>query len=350
MRKSLLSALLLAVLAGCAQNELPESQDSGEDALVEIRLKSVAGPLETHTRAPFIGAIGPSNQLTAKVLLTKTAGGFVSSATIESGKMVFSADQTNTELWNTKNYYPVDDSPVFLCGLHPDDTSSATQWTQSSDKSTMTYVFDGKTDVMAAAKVESKKSEAQASTYKELAFKHLLTNLIIKAEADLTDGMTYEQVKQAWGNITSIELVKVNGTAVPKNTITVTLNDASAATASAFSGTAAPSFYGASGSAYPYTFSDTPFSSTAIPSSAAPIAYSMIAPVVTTSSTDDFTLKIKTTQSVASGIEVPVNLAAQGDTQGKYCIVTLKFKNTTIQASASVAAWTAGSTATETVQ
>ncbi|WP_455592294.1 hypothetical protein [Bacteroides sp.] len=360
MKQSLVSVLLLATLAGCTQGELPEGRTPLNEDLVEIRLKSVAGPLEAHTRAPFIGEIGADNQLTAKVLLSKTAGGFVSGGTITPGKMVFAANRANTELWNTKNYYPADDSPVFLCGLHPDDTDAATKWAEGTDGSTMTYVFDGKTDVMAAGKVESKKSEAQSGTYKELAFKHLLTNLIIKAEADLTGGMTLAQVQAAWGDITSIGLIRVNGTAGPKNKVTVTLNDATAATSSAFSadGTYGVGFYRMSGKNFPktgvttdlFSFTDDAFSSTAIPSVSEAVAYSMVVPIVSADGTDDFTLLVKTTNSVSAGIEVPVNLKTAGDTQGQYCIVTLKFRNTTIHASASVADWTEGGTADEIVQ
>lgn len=353
----------LAMLASCTQNEVPEVQVPDNDDLVEIRLKSVTGPLEANTRAPFIGEIGTSNQLTAKVLLTKTAGGFAAGSVITPGSMTFANNKENTELWNTKNYYPVDDSPVFLCGLHPDDAADgAVKWAKGADESTMTYVFDGKTDVMAAAKVETKKSEAQGGTYKELAFKHLLTNLIIKAEADVTEsGVTAAKVQEAWGNITSIELVRVNGTADPKNKITVTLNDASAATASAFTadGSYGVGFYQMTGKNFPkagvaddlFSFTDDAFAAKAIPADAGEaIAYSMIAPIVASEGTDDFILKIKTANSVVDGIEVPVNLAVQGDTQGQYCIVTLKFKNTTIQASASVAAWAEGSTADKVVQ
>lgn len=363
MKKSLLFMCVLAVsLAGCKRDELPGGDTPpgtpGKEDLVEIRLKSAVNPLEVNTRAPFTGDISGSNTLTAKVLMTESAGGFVAGSAITPGTMTFSANQAGTELWNTKHYYPVDDSPVYLCGLHPDGAG----WAQGTDESTMTYVFDGKTDVMAAPQVETKKTEAQQTpaVYKELVFRHLLTNLIVKAEADLTEaGATAASVQEAWGNITSIELSKVNDDPAKRmNKVTVTLKDATAATATAFSLDAAygAGFYKVSGKNFPgagatddlFSFTDEAFASTRIPDPVAAVAYSMIAPVVATG-TKDFTLLVKTEKEPA-GVEVPVNLSAAGDTQGKYCIVTLKFKNTNISATASVREWAAGSTATEIIK
>lgn len=354
--------VLAVALASCSRDDIPNEPvppippDPGKEDLVEIRLNSAVNPLEANTKAPFIGDIAGANELTANVLLTKTTGGFAAGSGIEQKSMKFSVNKANTELWNTKQYYPVDDSPVFLCGLHP----AGFTWTAGA---TAVYTFDGKTDVMAAPEVETKKSDAQAkpSQYKELVFRHLLTNLIIKAEADLTEAnVTAAQVQEAWGAITSIELVKVQGAAEKRmNKVTVTLKDATAATATAFSldATYAVGFYKMSGKNFPTTgttpadpfvFTDDAFASTPIPDPAAAVAYSIIAPV-TAAGMNDFTLLVKT-ENATAGVEVPVKLLTTGDTQGKYCIVTLKFKNTTISATASVAAWADGGTATETIK
>lgn len=365
MKKSLLFMCVLAVaLASCSRGELPDEPvtptppDPGKEDLVEIRLQSAVNPLEANTKTPFIGDITTStNELTANVLMTKTAGGFAAGSTIEQKSMTFKANKTNTELWNTKQYYPVDDSPVYLCGLYPADKV----WPQGTDESTAVYTFDGKTDVMAAPAVKTTKTEAQGSQYKELVFRHLLTNLIIKAEADLTEtDVTATQVQEAWGAITSIELVKVQGDPLKRmNKVTVTLKDATAATATAFSldgGSYTVPFYKMSGKNFPgtgvsepFAFTDDAFTSTPIPDPAAAVAYSIIAPVIA-AGTEDFTLLVKTANATSAGVEVPVKLLTTGDTQGKYCIVTLKFKNTTISATASVAAWADGGTADTTIQ
>lgn len=363
MKKSLLFMCVLAVaLASCSRGELPDEPvtptppDPGKEDLVEIRLQSAVNPLEANTKTPFIGDITTStNELTANVLMTKTAEGFAAGSTIEQKSMTFKAIKTNTPLWGEKQYYPVDNSPVFLCGLHP----AGFTWAAGA---TAAYTFDGKTDVMAAPEVKTTKSDAQQTKpeYPALAFKHLLTNLIVKAEVDLTGDVTAAQVKEAWGAITSIELVKVQGAAEKRmNKVTVTLKDATAATATAFSldATYAVGFYKMSGKNFPTTgttpadpfaFTDDAFATTPIPDPAAAVAYSIIAPV-TAAGTEDFTLLVKTANATA-GVEVPVKLLTTGDTQGKYCIVTLKFKNTTISATASVAAWADGGTADTTIQ
>ncbi|CAK7078905.1 MAG: hypothetical protein PARBA_03299 [Parabacteroides sp.] len=368
MKKSLLFMCVLAVaLASCSRGELPDEPvtptppDPGKEDLVEIRLQSAVNPLEANTKTPFIGDITTStNELTANVLMTKTAGGFAAGSTIEQSSMTFKANETSTPLWGGKQYYPVDNSSVFLCGLHPDGAG----WTQGTDESTMTYTFNGKTDVMAAREVETKKTQAQQETptYPVLAFKHLLTNLIVKAEVVTEADVTAADVQKTWGAITSIELAKVQGDPLKRmNKVTVTLKDATAATATAFSldATYAVGFYKMSGKNFPgagvsepFVFTDDAFASTPIPDPAAAVAYSIIAPVVTVGvDKADFTLLVKTENTTsAGGVEVPVKLSATGDTQGKYCIVTLKFKNTTISATASVAAWTQGSTADTTIQ
>ncbi|CAK7075200.1 MAG: hypothetical protein PARBA_03040 [Parabacteroides sp.] len=360
MKKSLLFMCMLAAsLASCSRDEIPDAPVTpGKEDMVEIRLNSAVNPLEANTKAPFIGDIASGNELTANVLMTKTAEGFAAGSVIEQKSMTFKAKETNTPLWGGKQYYPVDNSSVFLCGLYPDGAG----WTQGADESTMTYKFDGKTDVMAAQQVETKKTQAQQETptYPVLAFKHLLTNLIVKAEVDLTGDVTAADVQKAWGAITSIELVKVQGAAEKRmNKVTVTLKDATAATATAFSldATYAVGFYKMSGKNFPTTgttpadpfvFTDDAFASTPIPDPAAAVAYSIIAPV-TAAGMNDFTLLVKT-ENATVGVEVPVKLLTTGDTQGKYCIVTLKFKNTTISATASVAAWADGGTATETIK
>ena len=361
MKKSLLFMCVLAVaLASCSRGELPDepvtptSPDPGKEDLVEIRLQSAVNPLEANTKTPFIGDITGANPLTANVLKTTTNGGFAVGSGIEQKSMTFKANETSTLLWGEKQYYPVDNSPVFLCGLHP----AGFTWTTGA---TAAYTFDGKTDVMAAPEVETTKTQAQQEipTYPVLAFKHLLTNLIVKAEVDLTGDVTAADVQKAWGAITSIELAKVQGDPAKRmNKVTVTLKDATAATATAFSldATYAVGFYKMSGKNFPgtgvsepFVFTDDAFTSTPIPDPAAAVAYSIIAPVIA-AGTNDFTLLVKTANATSAGVEVPVKLLTTGDTQGKYCIVTLKFKNTTISATASVAAWADGGTADTTIQ
>lgn len=311
-------------------------------------MNSMTGSLESNvTRAPLQGSNAPV--MTARVLLSGTSGAYTVSTDATNrfydGTMEFNGG-SEVGFTAEKQYYPSDGSPVYVCGVYP-----AEGWAAVSETSTAAYTFDGKTDVMAAAEQSTSKSDGQGTpAYKTLAFNHLLTNLIIKAGVDVSSGApAADKIQALWGNITSISLTEAGGTA-PNNKVTVVLKDATAATASAFSGATAVGFYKASGSAYPYTFADEAFASMAIPASATVVAYSLIAPVVAKGGANaDFKLLVKTANQ-ADGIVVPLSLSTAGDTQGKYCEVTLTFKATEINAKATIANWTAGGTASGSLQ
>lgn len=352
-----LSGLLLAPLlwSGCQQGSpLDEGEESFSpnpgDELVEIRLQSVAAPLEAVTRAPFVGAIAQANPLTARVLLSGEAGKYLEGSTngFHNGSMTFDG-QTATQ-FSTRQYYPADGSDIYLCGLYPADD----RWTNyTGDATTVDFTFDGKTDVMAAAQVTTNKAEAKAGAYKELAFKHLLTNLVVLARPNTDTGVTVEDVQAKWGKITDITLVAAGGNTTIKNKVTVTMSTGAAVTATAFSSaTPAVKFYKASGIAWPFTFTDNLFSSTSIdiPATSAAVAYSMIAPFSAQGGSNaDLKLLVKT-EKESSGIEVPVSLSKAFDTQGSYCLVTLDFKLTEVRAKASVSEWKDGGTSGGTVQ
>ena len=206
--------------------------------------------------------------------------------------------------------------------------------------------FDGKTDIMAAAQQQSSKSEAQAGTYPTMQFKHLLTKLVVKLVAEDDAAVT------AWGNVTDISLVGVNGSQKPYSKVEVALQDGTAVTGSAFSTTVENfSFYTMTENAY----NDVAFSAQtlALTKTAANAAYSLVAPITATG-TGDFKLKITTQKDAESPLvnEVAVDLKDMssstftGDTQGKAFEITLTFKATEIQAKASVKEWEKAGTAT----
>lgn len=346
MKKNLFTLLALAALASCSQDDLPEQ--SKDDNPLEIKMKSAIPTIEAlNTRAPVNDFTSP---LTAKVMMTQESGKYVGATGLYDGTMSFTAAGLVTG-FATPQYYPAEDATnVYLIGLYP-----STGWgTPTGTASTTAYTFDGKTDVMSAAEVTTTKVEGKAGTYPVLAFKHLLTNLIIQATVD-GDPAT---VKAAWGKITGISLAKA-GDATPNNALAVTMQSGQAATASAFSGATAVGFYQASGAVAPFTFTDTAFDFTAtpangtdIPSTASTVAYSLIAPVVavgTGGSTNDFELLV-TTANNPTGVPVSLKLSTVGDTQGQYCVVTLSFKATQIQATATITPWAVGGTAGGEIQ
>lgn len=360
----LIGCLAIVLCNGCSRDRLAEEEEEllprERDELVEIRLQSVASPLEAGTRAPFVGGIGTSNPLVAKVLLSGEPGKYLEGSTsgYYNGSMTFDG-LTSTKGFSTRQYYPADGSNIYLCGLYPADS----RWTNyAGDATTVDFVFDGKTDVMVAEQVTTNKVEAKEGTYKELKFRHLLTNVIVLAQVETEAGVTAQDIRSAWGRITGVELLQARE-AAPNNRVTVGLSGTEAvpvAPVFSVSGAYGVTFYNASGANYPvdgasdpFVFKDTPLSvaegsATVIPESLEAFAYSMVAPIVATG-TKDLKLLVKTEEN-PSGVPVEVGLSKTGSTAGQYCLITLKFKNTTIQATASVEDWKEGASAGGTLE
>lgn len=337
MKKLLVSLLAVAAMAGCSKNESATAPEASAD-LVEIMAKSVSRSIET--RAPFEGTISGGNTLTARVLASATQGNYTSP--YKDGQMNFTDNGTTQVGFTQKAYYPVDGSTLYLCGLYP-----AEGW--QNPTTTAEYTFDGKTDIMAAAEVSSNKKEAQSGSYPTLAFKHLLTKLVIKVQAQ------DQAAIDAWGNITEITLIQA-GSSAPYNKATVTLKDGTAATGTAFATTQASfPFYTMSDD----TYNDVAFTSqtVAMTTEGAKIGYSLVAPV-TAEGSEDFKLQIKTkrgdeaeqTNAVTIGLQQTAGGNFTGDTQGKSFEITLTFKATEIQAQATVAEWEDGGSANADIQ
>ena len=333
MKKVFLSLLALAAMAGCSKNELSERPEGP----LEIKVKSTA--LEVSTKAPYDGTITSSNPFTPRVIVSKTTGNYTT--LFHDGTMTFEDNGNTAKGFSTPAYYPSDGATLYLCGLYPATNWAANQTTEAS------YTFDGKSDIMAAAEASSSKPQAQAGTFPALAFKHLLTKLVIKVAAE------NQAAIDAWGNVTDITLTKA-ATSEPYSKVTVTLADGTAATGTAFATTKASfPFYTMTGNTYNEdAFATQTLVLTTTPTNA---AYSLVAPITATG-TADFTLLVKATQGATEGVTVPVNLkgtdtnAFSGDTQGKAFEVTLTFKATEIQAKATVAAWETGGTASEEIK
>lgn len=334
MKKSLFLLLGIITMTGCTQSEILESRS---DENVEIKLKSSAMSVEASTRAPFEGTIGNGNTLVAKVLASKATGDYTT--TYANGTMTFTDNGTTAAGFATPAYYPADNTDIYFCGLYPSTGWAATQITTTS------FSFDGSQDVMAAAEVYSNKDEAKGGTTKTLAFKHLLTQLVIKAVAADAAAVT------AWGDLTDITLSKA-GDSAPYSAVTVTLATGAAATASAFATTSTAFKFWTKGASPDAEFTGQ---TKALTTGGEEVAYSMVSPVIADGTTD-YTLVVKTANSITAGVTVPVNLKAtgggaySGDTQGKKFVVTLTFKATEITAVATVQPWTEDGKGEEEIQ
>lgn len=341
MKKLYVPVLALLTLASCSKSELA-NRPVVENDMVEIMATSKALTIET--RAPFEGQIASDNILTAVVLGSTTTADYTTRYC--DGTITF-ADDTNAKGFDTTpKYYPVSDATVYFCALYP---TALADWKDIA--TTAKYTFDGKTDVMAAAEKEGKKSTAMAGTHPSFEFKHLLTKLIVKVKA-------YDEAAQnVWGDITGITLVKaMNGDVF--DTAEVTLATGAAATGTAaFSNAAADgmAFYRIDAAAYTDNAVDDADNKIALTTTAEEVAYSLVAPIIADNDAKHITLKVDTkldetvtTKEVSFDLyKVKVNdsdeaLPFTGDTQGKAFEITLTFKATEIVATATVTDWVKG--------
>ena len=339
MKKLYVPVLALLTLASCSKSELA-NRPVVENDMVEIMATSKALTIET--RAPFEGQIAEENKLTAVVLGSTTTADYTTRYC--DGEMTFTDDNTTAVSFATPQYYPVSDATIYLCALYP---TALADWKDIA--TTAKYTFDGKTDVMAAAEVNGKKSTAMAGTVPSFEFKHLLTKLVVKVKAE------NEAAQNVWGDITGITLVKaMNGDVF--DTAEVTLATGAAATGTAFSNAAADgmAFYRIDAAATP-AYTDNAVDATdnkiELTTDAVEAAYSLVAPIIAGNSADHFTLKVSTdldgtptvkevSLKLSTADEIPVVFT--GDTQGQAFEITLTFKATEIVATATVTDWVKG--------
>lgn len=339
MKKLYVPVLALLTLASCSKSELA-NRPVVENDMVEIMATSKALTIET--RAPFEGQIASDNILTAVVLGSTTTADYTTRYC--DGTITF-ADDTNAKGFDTTpKYYPVSDATVYFCALYP---TALADWKDIA--TTAKYTFDGKTDVMAAAEKEGKKSTAMAGTHPSFEFKHLLTKLIVKVKAH------DEAAQNVWGDITGITLVKaMNGDVF--DTAEVTLATGAAATGTAaFSNPAVDgmAFYRIDAAAYTDNAVDDADNKIALTTTAEEVAYSLVAPIIADNDAKHITLKVDTklgetvtTKEVSFDLykvnDTDEALPFTGDTQGKAFEITLTFKATEIVATATVTDWVKG--------
>lgn len=351
MKKLIFSVLAVAAMASCSKSELVERP---ADAVIMAKTE-VLTVKQGITKTPFEG-ITTTESLTARVIASTTSGDFdpTGASLYHDANMVFvDGSDTKPVGYNPSKAYPTDGSSVFLCGLYPASTTDWTNFSTSNSggvsKTTAEYVFDGKTDVMIAAQVETKKSEALANpaVFKTLNFNHMLTKLVVRAKAASADAI------DDFGGVTEITLTKANGSQ-PNTTILATLNDGTADAskpANFTTPTASFAFYTVDAG----VATDNAFTAQnvalievdgTVVTEAPTIAYSIVAPIIA-DGTEDYELLVKTEKNT-KGFTVPVNLKAPGGsaftgtTQGKYFIITLEFESTPIQTQGKVTAWVEG--------
>ena len=172
----------------------------------------------------------------------------------------------------------MDNSTLHICGLYPFEG-----WGNPANDECK-FTFNGSQDVMAAPEKSSTKNDSKDGNYPQLEFKHLLTQLVIKAVAE------DEAAIAKWGKLTDITLTKV-GKNNPSGAVTVSLSAGTADESSAFATLLdnGMSFWvrGAG--------TETAFASQAkeLTTDGEEVAYSMVAPLKNATGTADYTLAVK---------------------------------------------------------
>lgn len=319
-----------ALLASC-------SKDAGTDPVPvpgtpdAIRATAKSLTIETSTMPGSKAAYTAENAdgLKAAVYGSKTTGDY--SSTYVSGTMTFKAgtESGDAVAFDTgatgSTSLPADKSSVFLTALYPSDDV-----TWSALGTTATVTFTGKEDIMASAQSEVAKDGGSGgkAAFGTFAFKHLLTRI------DVTIKGEDESAVAAWGEVQSVKLTKVKSVATFSNQAAVTLADGTAATGSAFSGSA-------SGWSF-YTDADAAPASKALTTSQVAYATTMMAPF-TAANSGDLTLEIVTKtasgSAVTSTVDVKVPTDGGTDTQGKAYSINLVFKKADISGVATVQGW-----------
>lgn len=335
MKQIYLPLLAVLALASCSKSELAMRPNDGQ---VEIMATSQA--LSIDTRAPFEGDISDMTPLKAYVMMSKVTGDYSSINLYgTAGTMTFTDDNTTPVGFDTPQYYPTDDSQIFLCALYP-----STGWA-ASPTTVAKFTFNGSQDVMAAAEKSSKKSDAVGGTVPTFEFNHLLTKLTVKVKAE------NEAAVAAWGDIVGLSVLQGNGSNV-NSSVEVTLADGTAAT-SAFAtpisdGTGMKFYTITDGTNYTENAVDGTDNKITPTTTATLVAYSLVAPITATG-TNDFQIKVQTktaTQEKAVESTPYVHLKKTGDsgaftgnTQGQAFEITITLKATEIVAKATVTDW-----------
>ena len=219
--------LLPLLTAGCLSDNLLSDHPGTSDKPVEIRMKSYIAGSTANTRAGE-GVIDKTltkdlSVKFARVDASTSGGNPTYSATYGTSSIAGTISKNNSTLTFTNQYYQPDGKNTKLIGWYPAEDT----YDQSSRKVTFNSI-DGETDIMVTPLKEGNKT----SEIKDIAFKHLLTQIQIKVYTPDANTQNF------WGGLKSITIGGM------KQSCEVILPDASSSaagteiTAPAFSGSA----------------------------------------------------------------------------------------------------------------
>lgn len=238
--------------------------------------------------------------------------------------------------------------PVYFVSMHPQN------WT-TTDGTQAIYTFSGCEDVMFAPQVSGaydlEEQNQIVTSSPVLKFEHLLTRITVQVGVVLEEGESLQDVKDAWGGITGLNIRSYNpaGYTENLNKVTVDLSRGDGFSYDAdvrFSGqkTGSMGFFAlGTDEAFPAAGSRY-----ALTDQIDSVAYVMCAPVMATAQDHEYVITVETENRGEQELKLDLQKTAAsasgvGSTRGNHFLVTLKFKKgRAVAALADVEQWENG--------
>lgn len=307
MKTFVLSMISIAATVAAMTACTSESDEINEVVEAKVPIELNAGVMEITTKA----AINKGEAFDAKVIASLTSKTYSTLEWTAADAGNISVNAGGTVTFTPTQYYPADGKDIYMVGIAPRPTGTISN-------GTIDYTITGEQDIMFANEISGSKTK-NGKADKELAFEHLLTQLKIKVIAENQEAIN------AWGTITSIDVVDA------ATVLTLNLNDGTIDEATA------PEKKNLSLQGFTTAMP--------IPSSIATDAgYSMVLP----KTTGNYQLLVKTSNNNTGATITPTNLTKL-DASTAYEI-TLTFKATNVDVTASAGEWITDKTGAGTVQ
>ena len=227
-------------------------------------------------------------------------------------------------------------APVYFVAMHPQSKGDGSKWTTTDGKHA-DFSFRGCEDVMFAKQVsgayDTNEQDQQVINSPTLQFEHLLTLITVKMGLELEEGANLDDVRQAWGNVTGMQIQlydKTLGTGYSANKVTIDLSKGEGF-----------SYYDDIGfernlnkTNFYASHTDDQFPSDLdgfqLSEKIESVAYVICAPVVATTDSHEYIITVDTAnrgeQEVILDLKNAVGGKYEGSSRGKHFGVTLKFK------------------------
>lgn len=176
-------AATVAAMTACTSES--DEVDNVIDAPVEIKMS--AGVMEITTKA----AIEQNKAFDARVIASSTSADYTSLLWTGANAGNISVAEGGAVTFTPEQFYPANGTDIYMIGIAPQPTNQISA-------GSVDYTITGEEDIMYANQISGNKND---KTDKKIEFNHLLTQLKIKVLAENQEAI------DAWGTITSIEVV-----------------------------------------------------------------------------------------------------------------------------------------------